>query len=148
MVLNYGDNTTRVEFGFCILLPGAPMTLLPWTGGYMQWEVTMAAPVSTPLRSTTHAATSGWQLPACSRGAAAWAWLYWSCWISHHPPRPPFRFPPPAFDTGSPLGWPQPLLLQPRLALGRDATARFEEEERKRAGNWVELGEEAEGWSG
>lgn len=108
------------------LPPGARMTWWLWTAGYTQWEVTMAAPVSTPSRSTTRAATNGSRRPACSHGAAVWAWLCWSCWTSHHPPHPPSRFPPPAFDTGSPLGWPQPLLLQPRLALGKDAIALFE----------------------
>lgn len=47
------------------------MTWCLWTAGYTQWEATTAAPVLTRLRNTTRAATSGWQPPACSRGAAA-----------------------------------------------------------------------------
>lgn len=126
---------------FVFILPGAPMTLLLWMAGYMQWEATTAAQVSTPSRSTTHAATNGSQPPVCSHAAAVWVWLSWSCWTFHHPLHPPSRSPPPAFDTGSLLGWPQPLLPQPRLVLGRDATARFETGERKRmewAGKWME----------
>lgn len=140
----------ELTFKYSFPLPGALMTWWLWMAGYTQWEAMMAAPVSTPLKSTTHAAINGSQPPACSHGAAAWAWLCWSSWTSRHLPRPPSRFLPPAFDTGSLFGWPQPLLLQPRLALGRDATALFETKKmrRKSAGGWTGKCVEARGTDG
>lgn len=86
----------------------------------------MAAPVSTRLKNTTRAATNGWRPPACLHGAAAWAWQCWTSWTSHPLLRPPSQCLPLVFDTRSPFGWLQPLLLHPRLALGRGATAPFE----------------------
>lgn len=75
--------------------PGAPTTWWPWTAGCMPWGATMAAPASTPSRNTTRGPTSGCLRPACSRGAAAWAWRCWSCSTSRLHPRPrcPCRLP-------------------------------------------------------
>ncbi|XP_025862854.1 kelch-like protein 17 isoform X3 [Vulpes vulpes] len=78
--------------------PGVHTTWWPWTAGCMPWEATTAALASTPSRSTTQGPTSGWPRPACSRGAAAWAWPCSSCSTSHRPPRPRCPCRPPASD--------------------------------------------------
>lgn len=74
------------------------MTWWPWTAGCMPWEAMTAAPASTPSRNTTRGPTSGWLLPACSRGAAASAWPCWSCSTSRRPLRPRCPCRPPASD--------------------------------------------------
>ncbi|XP_045437159.1 kelch-like protein 17 isoform X2 [Pipistrellus kuhlii] len=79
-------------------LCGAPTTWWPWTAGCMPWGATTAAPASTPSRSTTRGPTSGCLRPACSRGAAAWAWPCWSCSTSRPHPRPHCPCRPPASD--------------------------------------------------
>ncbi|XP_041626223.1 kelch-like protein 17 isoform X1 [Vulpes lagopus] len=78
--------------------PGVHTTWWRWTAGCMPWEATTAALASTPSRSTTQGPTSGWPRPACSRGAAAWAWPCSSCSTSHRPPRPRCPCRPPASD--------------------------------------------------
>lgn len=84
---------------------GVLMTWWQWTAGSMLLVEMTAAPAWTPSRSTTRAATSGWQHRVCSHAAAASEWPFWSCSTSRHPPRPHSLSPPPAFDKGWRPGW-------------------------------------------
>lgn len=98
------------------------MTWWPWTAGSTLLVEMMVAPAWTLLRSTIHAATSGWRRRACSHAVAALEWPFWSCSTSHHPPHQRSQSPPPAFDKGWRPDW-APAACP---AWPRGATAQYE----------------------
>ncbi|XP_078186060.1 kelch-like protein 17 isoform X4 [Callithrix jacchus] len=109
--------------GHCgeVRAPGAHTTWWPWMDGCTQSGATMAAPASTPSRSTTRGPTSGWLPPACSPGAAAWASRCWSCSTFRHHPRPRSPCPPPASDPATARVPQPPTCLKGAMAPTRDA---------------------------